>query len=313
MIGEPFGDSGVTVSAVGLGCNNFGMRIDLETARAVVDAALDAGITHLDTAESYGGGKSEEFLGEILRGRRDQVVLATKFGWNPEGDEPGGSPAYVRAAAERSLQRLGFDTIDILYYHRPDGVTPIAETLGAMRDLIDEGKVRAIACSNFDAALLTEADDLAREDLGERFTGIQNQYSLLERDADEDILPLARERDVAFIPYFPLASGVLTGKYRRGHAPPEGTRLAAWGRGDTLTDALFDQVDRLDDFAAARGRTLHQLAIAALTSTPGVASVIAGATTPEQVRANAGAADWQLTEQELAELPRFAGAGVRMG
>jgi len=303
------GTSELEVSEIGLGCNNFGARIDLEAARAVVDAALDAGVTHLDTAESYGGGRSEEFLGEILRGRRDRVVLATKFGWSPGDGEAGGSPAYVRKAAERSLARLGFDVIDVLYYHRPDGVTPIAETLGAMRELVAEGKVRAIACSNLDAAQLREADDLARRDGGPRLAAIQNEYSLLERDAEADVLPLARERNVGFVPYFPLASGVLTGKYTRGEAPPEGTRLAAWDRGDTLTDALFDRVDALTAFARERGRTLHELAIAALTSTPGVSSVIAGATTPEQVRANAAAADWRLTAEDLAALAGVGRAG----
>lgn len=312
MRNQRLGHSDVTVSAVGLGCNNFGMRIDLEAARAVVDAALDAGVTHFDTAESYGNGMSEEFLGEILAGRRDRVVLATKFGWSPPEGQHGGSAAYVHAALDRSLARLRTDHVDVLYYHRSDGVTPIAETLGAMQELVTAGKVRAIACSNVDEARLREADAIAAANGGARFAAVQNQYSLLERDADADVLPAARALDVGFIPFFPLASGLLTGKYTRGEAPAAGTRMAAWGDA-LLDDAHFDEVDRLAAFAAERGHTLHELAIAALTSQPGISSVIAGATRPEQVRANAAAADWVLTADELAAVPRVEGSGVRMG
>jgi aryl-alcohol dehydrogenase-like predicted oxidoreductase len=301
------GTSELTVSAVGLGCNNFGRVVDLARTRAVVDAALDAGINFLDTAESYGGGDSERFLGEALRGRRGEVVLATKFG----GADARGTAEYIRSAVEGSLERLQTDYVDLFYYHRPDGVTPIAETLAALDDLVEQGSVRAIACSNFSAEQLAEADDLAVSNGGRRFIALQNQYSLLERDADTDVLPLCREREVGSVPYFPLASGLLTGKYKRGETPAESTRLARGG-GDLLSDTTFDEVDRLAAFAEERGRSLHELAIAAVTSTPGVASALVGATSPEQVRANA-AVDWRLSPEELNAIPRIEGHGVHGG
>jgi aryl-alcohol dehydrogenase-like predicted oxidoreductase len=297
------GTSDLTDSSVGLGCNNFGRVVDLAGTRAVVDAALDAGVTFLDTAESYGGGDSERFLGEALRGRRADVVLATKFGG---GVPDGGSPQYVRNAVEASLERLQTDHIDLLYYHRPDGVTPIAETLAALDELVQQGKVRAIGCSNFSAEQLAEADEAAGA--RSRFCALQNQYSLLERDADADVLPLCRELDVGFVAYFPLASGLLTGKYRRGEPPAEGTRLAR-GAGELLSDETFDEVDRLAEFAKERGHTLHDLAIASVTSMPGVSSALVGATSPEQVHANA-AVDWRLSADELAAVPRVEGRGV---
>jgi aryl-alcohol dehydrogenase-like predicted oxidoreductase len=297
------GTSELTVSAVGLGCNNFGRVVDLAGTRAVLDAALDAGITFLDTAESYGNGDSERFLGEALRGRRDAVVLATKFGGGVPG---GGSAQYIRNAVDASLERLQTGYVDLLYYHRPDGVTPIAETLAALDELVQQGKVRAIGCSNFSAEQLAEADDVAGPK--SRFCALQNQYSLLERDADADVLPLCRKLDVGFVAYFPLASGLLTGKYRRGEEPAEGTRLAR-GAGELLSDGTFDEVDRLEAFAAKRGHTLHDLAIASVTSTPGVASALVGATTPEQVRENA-AVNWRLSPEELSAIPRIEGHGV---
>jgi aryl-alcohol dehydrogenase-like predicted oxidoreductase len=300
------GTSDLTVSSVGLGCNNFGRVVDLAGTRAVVDAALDAGINFLDTAESYGSGDSERFLGEALRGRRADVVLATKFGG---GVPDGGSPQYVRNAVEASLERLQTDYIDLLYYHRPDGVTPIAETLAALDALVSQGKVHAIGCSNFSAEQLAEADELANGK--SRFCALQNQYSLLERDADSEVLPLCRTLDVGFVAYFPLASGLLTGKYRRGEPPAEGTRLAR-GAGELLSDETFDEVDRLAAFAKERGHTLHDLAIAAVTSTPGVTSTLVGATTPEQVRENA-AVDWRLSPEELSAIPRIEGHGVHGG
>jgi aryl-alcohol dehydrogenase-like predicted oxidoreductase len=299
------GTSELTVSAVGLGCNNFGRVVDLAGTRAVVDAALDAGINFLDTAESYGGGDSERFLGEALRGRRGEVVLATKFG----GADARGTAEYIRSAVQGSLERLQTDYVDLFYYHRPDGVTPIAETLAALDDLVEQGSVRAIACSNVSAEQLAEADDVANGK--SRFCALQNQYSLLERDADADVLPLCLELDVGFVAYFPLASGLLTGKYRRGEAPAEGTRLAR-GAGELLSDTTFDEVNRLAAFAEERGRSLHELAIAAVTSTPGVASALVGATTPEQVRANA-AVDWRLSPEELNAIPRIEGHGVHGG
>jgi aryl-alcohol dehydrogenase-like predicted oxidoreductase len=294
------GESGLRVSRVGLGCNNFGGRLDLAGTRAVVDAALDAGVTFFDTAEVYGnGGGSERFLGEMLEGRRDQVVLATKFGWGSEAGD--GSAATVRTAIDGSLERLRTDYVDLYYLHKPDLATPIAETLGALDELVRAGKVRAIGCSNFSAERLAEADGVAR-DLGTaRFTVLQNHYSLLERRDDADVLPLCRELGVSYIPYFPLASGLLTGKYRRGEPAPDGTRLA----GRAIEDERFDRIEALAAFAKERGHTLHELAISALASTPGMGSVIAGATKPEQVRANAAAAaSWRLPREELDALAR---------
>jgi aryl-alcohol dehydrogenase-like predicted oxidoreductase len=300
------GTSNLIVSSVGLGCNNFGRVVDLAGTRAVVDAALDAGINFLDTAERYGNGDSERFLGEALRGRRGDVVLATKFGGGPPGGTARGSAEYIQNAVESSLGSLQTEYIDLLYYHAPDGVTPIAETLAALDGVVQQGKVRAIGCSNFIAEQLAEADEAAGTK--SRFCALQNQYSLLERDADADVLPLCRERDVGFVAYFPLASGLLTGKYRRGEAPAEGTRLAR-GAGELLSDGSFDEVDRLAAFAEERGHSLHELAIASVTSTPGVASALVGATTPEQVRENA-AVDWRLSPDELDAIPRVEGRGV---
>ena len=288
---QELGKSGLRVSRVGLGCNNFGRRLDLERTRAVVAAAVAAGITFFDTADSYGGGDSERFLGESLRGRRDQVVLATKFGM---ADDGGGSRDYVRHSIAGSLERLATDYVDLYYYHRPDGVTPISETIAALLELVDEGTVRAIGVSNFSAEQLDEAVQTGP------VAALQNRYNLLERSAEEDVLPRCRELGVAFVPYFPLASGLLTGKYRRGEAPPPGSRLES--RREALSDEAFDRVERLEEFAEARGRSLLELAIAGLASQPPVASVIAGATTPEQVSQNAAAADWELSEGELAEL-----------
>ncbi len=305
------GDSDVLVSKVGLGCNNFGRRLDLDATRAVVKAALDAGINHLDTAEAYGNGDSERFLGEILHGRREQVVIATKFGGGPgavDGVTALGGRGYIRNAIAGSLERLRTDYVDLYYYHAPDRVTPIAETLDALDELVREGTVRAIGASNFSAEQLREADEVARSRGTSPFVALQNQYSLLERDADADVLPLCRELNVGFVPYFPLASGLLTGKYRRGEPAPAGTRLVA--RQDMLDDEMFDEVERLAAFADERGHTLHELAISALASTPGVASVIVGATSPEQARQNLAAAEWQLTPDELDAIPRIEGRGV---
>jgi len=291
------GESGLRMSRVGLGCNNFGGRIDGPATRAVVEAALDAGVTFFDTADVYGsGGGSERLLGEFLEGRRDRVVLATKFGW--ESDRGRGAPEYVRNAIAGSLDRLRTDYVDLYYLHKPDPATPIGETLSALDELVSEGKARAIGCSNFSAEQLAEADRVAREQGTARFTVLQNQYSLLEHGDDEDVLPLCRELGIAYVPYFPLASGLLTGKYRRGEPAPEGSRLA----GRVIDDERFDRVEALARFAEERGRTLLELAISALASTSGVASVIAGATRPEQVRANAAAGNWHLSPDELDAL-----------
>ena len=296
------GESGLRASRVGLGCNNFGGRIDIDATRAVVDAALDVGVTFFDTAEVYGnGGDSERFLGEILEGRRDRVVLATKFGWGQESGD--GSPANVRRAIDGSLERLRTDHVDLYYLHKPDPATPIAETLGALDELVRAGTVRAIGCSNFSAEQLSEADRAAREHGLTRFTVLQNHYSVIRRDDDEDVLPLCRELGVSYIPYFPLASGLLTGKYRRGEPAPEGTRLA----GREIEAERFDRVETCASFAAEHGHSLHELAMCALASTPGVGSIIAGATKPEQVRANAAAAGtWRLDGDELETLARLS-------
>jgi aryl-alcohol dehydrogenase-like predicted oxidoreductase len=291
------GDSGLTVSRVGLGCNNFGGRIDLAATRAVVDAALDAGVTFFDTAAVYGnGGDSERFLGEILEGRRDRVVLATKFGWGSESGD--GRADTARASLEESLERLRTQYVDLYYLHKPDASTPIAETLGALDELVRDGKARALGCSNFSAEQLADADRVAGELGTARFTVLQNHYNLLRRDDDADVLPLSRELGVAYIPYFPLASGLLTGKYRRGEPAPAGTRL----EGREIEDERFDRIERLAAFAEERGRSLHELAMSALASTPGIGSIISGATTPEQVRSNAAASSWELPPDELATL-----------
>ena len=291
------GDSGLTVSRVGLGCNNLGSRIDLDATRAVVDAALEAGVTFFDTAAVYGnGGDSERFLGEILEGRRDRVVLATKFGWGSEAGD--GTADTARRSLEESLERLRTDYVDLYYLHKPDTSTPIAETLGALDELVRTGKVRALGCSNFSAEQLAEANRVAGELGTARFTVLQNHYNLLRRDDDADVLPLCRELGVAYVPYFPLASGLLTGKYRRGEPAPEGTRLA----GREIEDERFDRIEALTAFAEERGRSLHELAMGALASTPGIGSIISGATKPEQVRSNAAASSWKLTPDELATL-----------
>ena len=299
---KPLGRSGLTVSVVGLGCNNFGRRLDRAGTRAVIDAALDAGITFLDTADIYGGdGASERLIGEALEGRRDRVVLATKFGMALSGDtgEPRGSRAYVRRTLDASLERLRTDRVDLLYYHEPDGVTPLAETLGALAELADEGKIRAFGVSNLDAAQLREAAAFGEP----RLAALQNEYSLLERGAERELLPLCREFGIGFVPYFPLASGLLTGKFRRGEPPPPNTRLA--NHPERLSDAAFDRIEALEALARERGHSLLELAIAGLASQPGVASVIAGAMSSEQVAANAAAGEWELGADELDALARL--------
>ena len=300
------GGSTLAVSRVGLGCNNFGRKLDLAATRAVVDAAIEAGITFVDTADIYGSGESERFIGEALAGRADRVVLATKFGNDMQGmngDAPGGSRSYMRRAIDASLARLRLDHVDLYYYHRPDGVTPLEETLGAMHELVTEGKVRWLGLSNVDATQLAQAASfVARGD--SPIVAVQNYFSLMQRDDEADVLPLAAELGIGYIPYFPLESGLLTGKYRRGVPEPEGARLSGTDDG-RLSDERLDRVNALDAFAAGRGHTLLELAIGGLASIPGVSSVIAGATSPEQVRANAAAGGWHLTEAELAELTRL--------
>jgi aryl-alcohol dehydrogenase-like predicted oxidoreductase len=296
------------VSVVGLGGNNFGRRLDEAATARVVQAALEAGITFFDTADVYGGTRSEEFLGRALASRRDQVVIATKFGSSIDERRQGGArPEYVRQAADDSLRRLGTDHIDLYLLHWPDPATPIAETLGALDELVQAGKVREIGCSNFSAAQLRAAEEAAQESGGARFVSVQNQYSLLHRDPEAEVLAECQRTGLAFVPYFPLASGLLTGKYRRGQPAPAGSRLAGSQPGEgPFTERNLALVESLSTFAISRGHTLLELAISWLASRPAVASVIAGATSPGQVRANVAAAGWRLSEEELAEVDRIA-------
>ncbi len=303
------GDSGCAVSRVGLGTNNFGFRIDPEAGRKVLDAALDAGVTLIDTSDSYGD--AEVVLGDALVGRRDEVVLATKFGSELHGDDVGpdwgarGSRRYIRQAVERSLRRLRTDWIDLYQIHRPDPATPIAETLGALQELVDEGKVRYLGCSNFAGWQIADAAWTARSMRRQGFISAQNHWNLLERRVEREVVPAAERFGMGILPYFPLASGVLTGKYRRGEDPPEDSRLVAWGRQDTLTGDVFAVTEALEAFARTRGVTLLDVAIGWLASQPQVASVIAGATRPEQVTANVAAAAWVPAEEDRIEIDRI--------
>jgi len=301
---RPLGDSGIDVSVVGLGCNNFGRRIDVEATRRVIDATIAAGITLLDTADIYGTGDSEQFLGEVLEGRRNQVVLATKFGMDMgDGLGPRGAGDYIRHAIDASLRRLRTDFVDYYWYHQPDGKTPIGDTLEALHELVRAGKVRAIGASNFSAEQLEEADAVARERGLTRFTAVQNEYSLLVRDAERDVLPACQRLGIGFVPFFPLASGLLTGKYQRGEPGPAGARLS--GRDEIATSEQFDLIDALERYASARDLPLTDVAIGALLARPAVSSVIAGATKPEQVAANAAAARFTPSEQDIAELEQL--------
>jgi aryl-alcohol dehydrogenase-like predicted oxidoreductase len=298
---RPLGASGLQVSTCGLGGNNFSWRVDPAGTRAVVDAALDEGINFIDTSNSYGRGRSEEMLGEVLKGRRDQVVLATKFGWEVgDGRRDRGSRDYIRGVIQGSLRRLQTDVIDFYWYHRPDGVTPIAETLEALDELVRAGTVRAVGASNFSVEQIEEADAIARERGLTRFEAVQNEYNLLEREAERDMLPTCERLGLGFVPYFPLASGLLTGKYRRGSAGPTGARLSE--RDEIATGEQFDLIEALERYAQERGVSLTDVAIGALLARKPVASVIAGATKPEQVRANAAAARWKPTQDDLTAL-----------
>jgi aryl-alcohol dehydrogenase-like predicted oxidoreductase len=292
----------LTVSMAGLGCNNFGGRIDEQATRNVVDAALEAGVTLFDTADIYGGSRSEELLGRALGSRRDGAIVATKFGMGDGTSLPAGAGAgAVREAAEGSLRRLDMDHIDLYQLHRPDDDTPIGETLEALDRLVKEGKVREIGCSNFGGARLDEAAAEAERLGTARFVNVQNELSLLHRDEEDDLMAACERHSLTVLPYFPLASGMLTVKYRRGAEPPVGTRLSGIGAGarlQALSDARFDIVEALDGFAAERGHTLLELAMSWLAGLPHVASVIAGATRPEQVQANVGAAGWVLTDDD---------------
>ena len=301
------GDSGLTVSVVGLGCNNFGRRLDAGRTDAVVNAAVDAGITLFDTADIYRGehGFSEELLGKALGSRRDDVVIATKFGGDlggVNGPDWGvrGSRRYIRKAVESSLQRLGTDWIDLYQLHFPDPVTPIEETLTALSELVAEGKVRYIGSSQFAGWQVVDADWTARSNGLEHFISAQNQYSLLERDVEDELVPACEHVGVGILPFFPLASGLLTGKYKRGATAPDGSRLAS--QPERLAHADFDKIEALETFAAERDLTMIDVAIGGLAAQPAVASVIAGATSPEQVAQNVAAGSWDPTAADLAAL-----------
>lgn len=302
---RPLGTGGPQLSVIGLGCNNFGMRIDADASVAVVHAALDAGITHFDTAEMYGGGKSEEFLGAALGPRRDDVVIATKYLPRAKDDvySPGALAARIRDGVEGSLRRLGTDRIDVYYQHYFDADAPIDEALSALDELVRAGKVLHLANSNDTAAQITSSDAAALAKGWARFTGTQIEWSLLSRGVEESIVPAASAAGMGVVPYFPLASGLLTGKYRKGEPFPEGTRLAASPYfAAAATDENFDRIERYVAFAEARGHTITELAIGWLLAQPSVTSVIAGATKPEQVAANVAAATWTLTPEEAAEV-----------
>jgi aryl-alcohol dehydrogenase-like predicted oxidoreductase len=306
------GRSGLRVSVIGLGCNNFGGRIDLEASRRVVDRAIDRGITFFDTADIYGNaGGSETILGEILGDRRKEIVLASKFGMvmNAERELKGGSRRYIMRAVEDSLKRLKTDWIDLYQFHEPDPLTPIEETLRALDDLVRQGKVRYVGCSNMPAWQVVEAQWTSKSLGIESFISCQDEYSLLVRDLERELLPAAKAYGLGLIPYFPLASGLLTGKYRRDAPLPEGTRLANTQRlaNRYINEENWDRVERLERFAKERGRSLLDLAFAWLLSRPQVASVIAGATKAEQVDQNVATAEWVLTAEVTAEIERLLG------
>ena len=301
------GSSGLRVSAIGLGCNNFGMRIDQSETEKVVGAALDAGINFFDTADVYGnGGRSEEFLGKAIRARRDEVIIASKFGIKlPDSADEGASRSYVLRACEASLRRLGLEHIDLYYLHMPDPRTPIEETLYALDTLVRQGKVRYVASSNLAAWEIADAEHIARTRGFERFIAAQMEWSLLEREVEREVTSACAHYQIGLIPYFPLASGLLTGKYQRGRPMPEDSRLANLpDLAGVATDKNFDRVEKLTAFARTRGHTLLELALSWLTGQPGVASVLVGATKPEQANQNVAAAGWELSAEDRLEIDR---------
>ena len=310
------GMSGLVVSVVGIGCNNFGRKLDADGTREVVDAAIDAGITLFDTADIYGTphGTSEQLLGAALKGRRDEVVLATKFGMNMEGlngNDFGarGSRRYVVRAVEASLRRLETDYIDLYQLHEPDPATPIEETLGALDDLVHAGKVRYLGNSNFAGWQIADADWTARAGNLTPFISAQNRYSLLQHQVEAEVVPACEQFGLGLLPFFPLDSGLLSGKYRRGETPPDGTRLSLDRYQRFLDDADWDVIEALTAFGAERGHSLLEVAIAGLAARPAVTSVIAGATSAEQVQANAAAGSWQLGADDLAALETILADG----
>jgi aryl-alcohol dehydrogenase-like predicted oxidoreductase len=294
----------LSVSVVGVGCNNFGARVDEQHTEEVIDAALDAGINFFDTADMYATGKSEELLGRFLAGRRRDVIIATKFGNEMPGQGRGARPAYVRKAIDASLKRLNTDYIDLYQQHIPDADVPIAETLGVLDELVKVGKVREIGCSNFSAAQLRQARKTTDSSKGSgRFVSVQNEYSLLEREPEEEVLQECERQGLAFLPYFPLKSGLLTGKFRKGQPIPEDTRVAKSDRyRKLLTDENLDRVEAFVGYAEAHGRTVLELAFSWLLAHDVVASVIAGATSASQIRQNASAAGWKLSPTDLDQI-----------
>jgi aryl-alcohol dehydrogenase-like predicted oxidoreductase len=301
------GVPGLEASIVGLGCNNFGMKIDLTASRTVIDAALDAGINFFDTADIYGNTQSEDFIGQVLGSRRKEVVLATKFGgagWmNRKSGQRWGNRESIVRCLEDSLRRLRTDWIDLYQYHFPDPATPLEETLAALDEVVRQGKVRAIGSSNLSGAQIAQAETYATQNNSARFVTAQNEWSLLKRDIERDVIPACDRYRVGQLPYFPLASGMLTGKYHRGETLVAGSRLATFERFQGLaSDDNFTKIEALQNFAQKHSHTLLELAMSWLASHPGVTSVIAGATTPEQVRANAMAANWKLSAADMAEV-----------
>lgn len=295
----------IELPRVGVGCNAFGTRVDADAVRGIVDAAIEADAAFFDTADVYGFGASEELLGAALRGRRDDVVVATKFGMDMQGangDARPGSREYIRTAVEASLRRLGTDHIDLYQFHTPDRQTPMENTLAALNELITEGKVRHIGISNVQAWELVDADWTARTEGSARFVTVQDEYSLYNRRAEVELTPACLKLGVGILPYFPLAYGLLTGKYRRDKKAPKGSRLAGKNQAHRLANADWDRIDTLQRFAADCDVRMLELAIGGLAAQPAVASVIAGATTPEQVKANAEAGQWHPTPEQLDAL-----------
>ncbi len=296
------------VSIVGLGCSNFGWRLDAKGSEAVVHAALDAGITFFDSADVYGDTHSEEFLGKALGRRRGEAIVATKFGSPIDEKRKGARPEYVKRAVEDSLRRLGTEVIDLYQLHQVDPLVPIGDTLGALSDLVKAGKVREIGCSNLTPGQLKAAEAATRKD-GAHFVSVQGEYSLLHREAEQGLIPECRRQGLAFLPFFPLASGLLSGKYRYGQPAPQGSRIGSGGMfSDLMSERNLRVVEDLMLFASSRGRTLLELALSWLAARPSVASVMAGATSVEQARANAAAAGWHLTDADMGEVNTIAKA-----
>ena len=297
------------VSVIGLGCNNFGWKLDEDASRRVIDAAVSAGINFFDTADTYGHTKSEEYLGRALKDRRKNLIIATKFGKPVDPSRTGARPEYVHQACNDSLRRLGTDYIDLYQLHAPDPTVPIADTLGALDELVKAGKVLEIGCSNFSAAQLSEADDISRRGHVARFVSVQNHYNMLEREDEIEVIPECERLGIAYLPYFPLESGLLTGKYRLGQKAPEGTRIAEGGwLASKFTDDNLATIERLIAFAESRKHTLLELAMSWLLRLSVVASVIAGATRPDQVHANAAAPNWKLTPGDIEAVDEILGA-----